>query len=73
MNYLNEFNDYYLNELLHELSSESKSVILLGDFNVILMIMIIIIQQMNFLILHPHIFFSLILHNQLELEILAKH
>ena len=31
---LNEFNDYYLNELLHKLSSESKSVILLGDFNV---------------------------------------
>ena len=34
---LNEFNDYYLNELLHKLSSESKSVILLGDFNVDLM------------------------------------
>ena len=34
---LNEFNDYYLNELLHKLSSESKSVILLGDFNVNLM------------------------------------
>ena len=35
---LNEFNDYYLNELLHKLSSEKKSVILLGDFNVDLMI-----------------------------------
>ena len=34
---LNEFNDYYLNELLHNLSSENKSVILLGDFNVDLM------------------------------------
>ena len=34
---LNEFNDYYLNELLHKLSSENKSVILLGDFNVDLM------------------------------------
>ena len=31
---LNEFNDYYLNELLHKLSSKNKSVILLGDFNV---------------------------------------
>ena len=34
---LNEFNDYYLNELLNKLSSENKSVILLGDFNVNLM------------------------------------
>ena len=34
---LNEFNDYYLNELLIKLSSENKSVILLGDFNVDLM------------------------------------
>ena len=34
---LNEFNDYYLNELLYKLSSENKSVILLGDFNVDLM------------------------------------
>ena len=34
---LNEFNDYYLNELLHKLPSENKSVILLGDFNVDLM------------------------------------
>ena len=33
----NEFNDYYLNELLHKLSSENKSVILLCDFNVDLM------------------------------------
>ena len=31
-----EFNDYYLNELLHKLSSENKSVIL-GDFKVDLM------------------------------------
>ena len=31
---LNEFNDYYLNELSHKLSSENKPVILLGDFNV---------------------------------------
>ena len=34
---LNEFDDYLLNELLHKLSSENKSVILLGDFNVDLM------------------------------------
>ena len=34
---LSEFNDYYLHELLNKLSSESKSVILLGDFNVDLM------------------------------------
>ena len=34
---LNEFKDYYLNELLHKLSSENKSVILLSDFNVDLM------------------------------------
>ena len=34
---LNEFNGYYLNELLHKLSLENKSVILLGDFNVDLM------------------------------------
>ena len=31
---LNEFNDYYFNELLHKLSSENTSVTLLGDFNV---------------------------------------
>ena len=31
---LNEFNNCYLNELLHKLSPENKSVILLGDFNV---------------------------------------
>ena len=31
---LNEFNDYYHNELLHKLYSERKTVILLGDFNV---------------------------------------
>ena len=35
--YLNELNDCYLNELLHKFSSESKSAILLGDFNVDLM------------------------------------
>ena len=34
---LYEFNDYYINELLHKPSSENKSVILLGDFNVDLM------------------------------------
>ena len=34
---LNEFNDYYLNQLSHKLSSENKPVILLGDFNVDLM------------------------------------
>ena len=34
---LNEFNDYYLYELLHKLSSENKSVILLGNFNVDIM------------------------------------
>ena len=31
---LNEFNENYLNELLHKLSSENKSVVFLGDFNV---------------------------------------
>ena len=31
---LNEFNNYYLNELLHKLSSENKSFILLSDFNI---------------------------------------
>ena len=31
---LNEFNDYYLHELLHKFSSGNKSVILPGDFNV---------------------------------------
>ena len=34
---LNEFNENYLNELLHKLSSEKKSVVFLGDFNVDLM------------------------------------
>ena len=34
---LNEFNDYYLSELLHKFSLENESVILLGDFNVDLM------------------------------------
>ena len=71
---LNEFNDYYLNELLHKLSSENKCIFLLGDFNVDLM------KygnhhstNENFLTLYFHICFFLILHNQLELEILAKH
>ena len=31
---LNEFNDYYFKELLQKLSSENKSVVLLGDFDV---------------------------------------
>ena len=71
---LNEINDYYRNELLHKLSSENKSVILFGDFNVDLMkYNKIIIQQMNFLILYLHICFFFILHNHLELEILVKH
>ena len=71
---LNEFNDYYLNELLHKLSSENKCIFLLDDFNVDLM------KygnhhstNENFLTLYFHICFFLILHNQLELEILAKH
>ena len=34
---LNEFDDYYLNKLLHKLFSENKPVVLLGDFNVDLM------------------------------------
>ena len=34
---INEFNGFYLNEVLHKLSSENKFVILLGDFNVDLM------------------------------------
>ena len=34
---LNQFNDYYLNELLYKFSSENKSVILLSDFNIDLM------------------------------------
>ena len=70
---LNEFNDYYLNELLHKLSSENKSVILLGDFNVDLMKYGNHHSTINFLILSPHICFLLMLHNQLELEILVKH
>ena len=70
---LNEFNDYYLNELLHKLSSENKSVILLGEFNFDLMKMTIIIRQMNLSTLYLHICFFLMFHNQLELEILVKH
>ena len=31
---LNEFNDYYLNNLLDKLSKENKTVFLLGDFNI---------------------------------------
>ena len=34
---LNEFNYYYLHDLLHKLSSENKSVTLLGSFNFDLM------------------------------------
>ena len=30
----NEFNDYYVNNLLDKLSKENKTVILLGDFNI---------------------------------------
>ena len=45
----NEFSDYYLNELLHQLSSENKSVIFRGDLN-----MIIIIQQSSFFLFRSH-------------------
>ena len=31
---LNEFNDYYINNLLDNLSKENKTVFLLGDFNI---------------------------------------
>ena len=31
---LNEFNDYYINNLLNKLSMENKTVFLLGDFNI---------------------------------------
>ena len=31
---LNEFNDYYINNLLDKLSQENKTVFLLGDFNI---------------------------------------
>ena len=31
---LDEFNDIYLNPLLDKISKESKSIFLLGDFNV---------------------------------------
>ena len=31
---LNEFNDYYINNLLDKLSKENKTVFLLGDFNI---------------------------------------
>ena len=31
---LNEFNDYYVNNLLDKLSKENKTVLLLGDFNI---------------------------------------
>ena len=47
---LYEFNDYYLNELLHKPSSENKFVILLSDFSVDLMKYDNVIKHMNFLI-----------------------
>ena len=31
---INDFNDYYLNELLDKLSKENKTIFLLGDFNI---------------------------------------
>ena len=62
---LNEFNGYYLNELLHKISSENKSVILLGDFNVGLR------KYDNHHSTNE--FLDSLLHRQLELEILAKH
>ena len=31
---LNEFNDYYINNLLDKLSKENKTVFLLSDFNI---------------------------------------
>ena len=31
---LNEFNDYFVNNLLGKISKENKIVVLLGDFNV---------------------------------------
>ena len=34
---INEFCDDYLNELLHKLSKENKTIFLLGDFNIILL------------------------------------
>ena len=30
----NEFNEFYLNDLLDKLSKENKTVFLLGDFNI---------------------------------------
>ena len=70
---LNEFNDYYLNELLHKISSENKAVIFLDRFNVDLMKYDDHHSANEFLEFYLHIYFFLILHSQLELEILAKH
>ena len=62
-----EFIHYYVNPLLGKLAKEQKAVFLLGDFNVDLLNMRIIKQQMNFLIpCHP-ICSYLMLPNQLEL------
>ena len=62
-----EFIHYYVNPLLEKLAKEQKAVFLLGDFNVDLLNMRTIKQQMNFLIpCHP-ICSYLMLPNQLEL------
>ena len=70
---LNEFNDYYLNELLHKISSENKAVIFLDRFNIDLMKYDDHHSANEFLDFYLHIYFFLILYNQLDLEILAKY
>ena len=47
----NEFNDYYINNLLDKLSMQNKTVFLLGDFNIDLLIMTNIHSLMNSLTL----------------------
>ena len=68
-----EFNDYYINNILHKVSSDHESVMFLRYCNVKLMKYDNHHPINEFLIPYPQICFFLMLHNQLEKEILAKH
>ena len=52
---LNEFNDYYINNLLDKLSKETKTVFLLGDFNIDLTLTKEFLDSLSSHMLLPHI------------------
>ena len=69
---LNEFNDYYVNNLLDWLSKENKTVFLLDDFNIDLLNYDQHSHTTEFLHSLSFICSCLILYNQREKEIIPK-